>query len=230
MLKISQIEDLYDIVNKGRKEGFCFGGEELPQDIESERWPWENKNIPRIISVLEFRELAKKMKGKKILTISGQGDPEMEYVKYEEWDNIHYADDPEKYDLHTMNLECKDYDCVMINQVLEHLYNPCEALKNTNRHMKKGGLLYINAPANNIIHYEPLHFYTGFTPMGLGALMLEAGFEVEVVRSWGNNRIARLMFEKNTYPTMENIDETIENPYGNEIICPLIVWALGKKI
>ena len=66
----------------------------------------------------------------------------------------------------------------MLNQTLEHLYDPILCLNNVFNHMRTGGILYANVPAVNIPHLTPFHYYTGYTATGLGAVVKSAGFEI----------------------------------------------------
>jgi SAM-dependent methyltransferase len=139
--------------------------------------------------------------------------------------NYNYDDDPYKYDLHTLDLNNKNFDFVMINQTIEHLYNPIVAIENIYKHLKKGGLFYTNVPSNNIPHSTPEHYYTGITPVGIGAMVKSAGFEILEIGQWGNKKYLNLMYNKNGWGDI-SYDSM---PGKNEINCPLITWVLAKK-
>jgi len=145
--------------------------------LNDKTWKWENKDFSRIIALLEFREymLEYDKVFDSVLSFSsidiwGGKDPEYEYLKYKEYFNYNYEDDI-KYDLHSVDLEKKDFDFAMINWVIEHLYDPRLALRTIYNHMRIGGMFYVIAPSNCIPHCTPFHFYTGFTPVGLGAVL-----------------------------------------------------------
>jgi hypothetical protein len=113
----------------------------------------------------------------------------------------------------------------MLNQTIEHLYNPILALQNIHKHMKVGGVFYTNVPSNNIPHSTPYHFYTGITPVGLGAMVKLAGFDILKIGQWGNREYLRQSYATALWP-----DYTYSsNPGHNEIECPIITWCLATK-
>lgn len=191
-------------------------------------WNWEGKDFPRVISLLEFEDYSKKycFYSKKLLTINGKNDPELLYIKKENQIDIEYSSDINKYDLHNMDLEQKDFDFVILNQTIEHLYNPNICMKTLNNHMVKDGLLYINAPSINIPHDTPFHYYTGITPIGLITMFIDNGFEVLDAGQWGNTEYVIKLFSEKRWPDYRMLN----NPGINEINCPVICWVLGRKI
>lgn len=70
------------------------------------------------------------------------------------------------------------YDTVVSTQVLEHLAHPARAVAEMFRVLKPGGYAIITVPQWNELHEEP-HDYWRYTPYGLRALFLEAGFRIE---------------------------------------------------
>lgn len=56
----------------------------------------------------------------------------------------------------------ENFDIVMCTEVLEHLPNPVEALKELSRVTKVGGKLILTAPFCSLTHFAPYHFSTGF--------------------------------------------------------------------
>lgn len=71
-------------------------------------------------------------------------------------------------------------DTVLSNQVLEHLREPGDAVREMARILKPGGVAIITAPHIWGIHEEP-HDYYRFTPYGLRYLAEGAGLRVERV-------------------------------------------------
>lgn len=198
----------------------------LPLYLNNKAWKWENKDFPRIISLLEFKEYMLECNRlfDNVLLFNGDNDPELEYLKYNNLHNYNYADDA-NYDLHCLKLEKTDFDFAMLNQTIEHLYNPILALQNIHKHMKVGGVFYTNVPSNNIPHSTPYHFYTGITPVGLGAMVKLAGFNILKIGQWGNKEYLRQLYVTAQWP-----DYTYNsNPGHNEIECPIITWCLATK-
>jgi len=198
----------------------------LPLEYNNKNWKWEGKDFPRIISLLEFRKYMIKYDKTfdNVLSFNGASDPEYEYLKYNKIHNYQYSADVIKNDLHTLNLDKKDFDFAMINQTIEHLYDPITALKNIYNHMKIGGMFYTNVPSNNIPHSTPFHYYTGITPTGLGVMVKLAGFDILEIGQWGNRDYLNVLFSKGWS------DYKYSNQPGkNEINCPLITWILAIK-
>jgi len=218
MLTIEQINEIYNKI-------------EIPQysnaDIRynNKTWKWEDKDFPRIPALITFGRMVNEFKihSNKMLTFNAPSDPEIEYIKTGVIHNFNYKEDKVKYDLHSFDFNDKDYDFVMINQTLEHLYNPFVVTSNVYRHMKIGGYFYMNAPCNNIPHEEPIHFYTGFTTTGLGSIIVESGFEIIKIGQWGNFDYLIKLFR-------EGWADYRRCSWNNEKNCPIICWVLAKKI
>jgi SAM-dependent methyltransferase len=87
-------------------------------------------------------------------------------------------------DLSRMAVKDSSFDAVLATQVLEHLSEPLDFLKESLRVLKRGGRIYITAPQTGNIHQEPYDFYR-YTRYGLEHLLKKAGFEVEEIRPHG---------------------------------------------
>jgi len=192
----------------------------VPLPPNDKNWKWEKKDFPRVIALLEFKELMEGKTFDKVVSFNGATDPEYEYLVYNSCTNYDYPE----YDLHNLALPENNYDFAMVNQTIEHLYCPVLALKNIYKHLSSGAMIYANVPVNNIPHGTPLHFYTGITTMGLGVMMALAGFEIVSLGQWGNKIYFKQMFDSPwsdyTY---------CENPGYNDIECPIITWCLAIK-
>lgn len=203
----------------------------LPLGRNNRKWTWEEKDYPRVQSLLHFEDIINYLGGKikleKLLTFNGKDDPEVEILAPSEHLDINYEDDPAHHDLHTLELLPElegHFDIIMINQTLEHVYDPILCLKNVRKYLKTDGLLYINVPSNNIPHGEPHHFYTGFTPIGVGALLEASGYEIGSMGYWGSQHYINFLFAHNTWP-----DYTQLPVMHNDKKCPCISWAFGVK-
>ena len=222
--------DIYNIYNKHVKinETDEYKNRYVPlivQDVD-DKWRWENKDFPRVISLLEFKKyiISYNFHFKNVLSFNGQSDPEYEFLKYDNVTNYNYKDDIINYDLHNLNLNKKDFDFVMINQTIEHLYNPIICLKNIYDHLGHDGIFYTNVPVNNIPHSTPEHYYTGITPTGLGIMAKLAGFKILEIGQWGNAVYLNKLF-KDGWSDYKYSDV----PGQNDFNCPLITWILAKK-
>jgi len=208
----------------------------LPIEKNNKPWRWDNADFPRIIALLEFDEYVTthKLHFEKALafnSIGAHGDPEYAYLSCENVVNIDYESNPEVFDLHNLQLDDTDFDFCMINQTLEHVYNPVKCLENIHKHLRPGGVFYCNVPVVNIPHTTPHHHYTGYTPTGLGCVAEAAGFEIMSIGTWGNREyILKLFAEGKTqdWPTMKTMNTT--NPGLNDADCPVITWIFARKV
>lgn len=66
------------------------------------------------------------------------------------------------------------FDTVLCTQVIEHVPDPAEAIREIARVLRPGGRLILSAPQAWFLHEEP-HDYTRFTRFGLGSLCRQAG-------------------------------------------------------
>lgn len=199
----------------------------LPEEHNNQAWRWEGKDLGRVFSLLEFRRMVidRKLHAEQLLTFNGVGDPELAYLEAQNHDNIEYLDDPQANDLHSVKLEKNDYDFIICNQTLEHLVQPILCLENLASHLRPGGYFYTNVPANNIPHDVPFHYYTGFTPVGLGALCESAGLEILEIGQWGNIEYLTRMLVSQSWPDFK----ALRMPGKNEAHNPVITWILARK-
>jgi SAM-dependent methyltransferase len=56
------------------------------------------------------------------------------------------------------------FDAVLCTEVLEHVPEPIEAVREMARILRPGGVLLLTAPLGSHLHQEPYHFYGGYTP------------------------------------------------------------------
>jgi SAM-dependent methyltransferase len=88
--------------------------------------------------------------------------------------------------LHDLPLQNGTFDCVILMNVLEHVPNPVEVIKELSRVLRLGGELYIAVPFSLREHQIPYDFYR-YTRYGLTYLLNEAGFKVEYVSPVGGD-------------------------------------------
>jgi len=225
------IEDIYNnFVKINYTEEYKNRYVPLPVHKNNKRWRWEGKDFPRVISLLEFERFIEKYNFQidKLLAFNGPEDPEIEYLqnRIKKIYNVEYEKNPEKADLHTLDLPIKDADFVLLNQTLEHIYNPQQCLANIINHMKVGGYFYTNVPACNAPHSEPYHFFTGYTPMGLAAAAHQVGFKILEIGQWGNIEYMVKLWTRN--PGWSDYTQ-LSSPGLNETDNPVITWGLFMK-
>lgn len=130
-----------------------------------------------------------------VLEISGKTE---EWLKY--FDNATTTKFPE---VSADNLPYEDasFDCVIMNQVLEHCKQPWECVKETYRVLRKGGICILSSPFFYQVHNHPGDFFR-FTPEGLLCLTEYAGYETVLLshRS-GNTEMVKHVME---YPSDRN--------------------------
>lgn len=77
------------------------------------------------------------------------------------------------------------FDIILCTEVLEHVPEPIEALREMARIVKPGGKIFITAPLGSGLHQLPFHFYGGYTPFWYQHFATEFGLEVTEITSNG---------------------------------------------
>lgn len=75
----------------------------------------------------------------------------------------------------TINCEDNFFDCVMITEVLEHVYKPLESLKEIYRILKKNGFIMGTVPFQKSEHDPPYDYYR-YTNFALQRMFKESNF------------------------------------------------------
>ena len=188
---------------------------------------WKNKDVPRLFSVLDFKEWIKKYnisEGNKLF-YTDDSDIELNFINYKNKKLFYYYQG--NNDLHVIDNIEKDFDFVLFNQTLEHLYNPFICMKNLFNHLKNDGFLYTTVPTINIPHMTPFHFW-GITPMGLCMLGKSVGFEIMECGYWGNDKYIDFIFKNNNWPDYSQVCD-VDNIINNNFINQSQTWVLFKK-
>ncbi len=72
----------------------------------------------------------------------------------------------------------KSFDAVLCTEVLEHVPDPAQALRELSRLLKPGGVLLLTAPFCSIAHFTPYHFSTGFSRYWYETHLAGLGFDL----------------------------------------------------
>ena len=78
--------------------------------------------------------------------------------------------------------EDNHFDAVLCTAVLEHLEEPNEAIKESNRILKKGGVAIYSVPFIWHLHEEPRDFFR-YSKYGLEYLFMKNGFDIVELKS-----------------------------------------------
>lgn len=191
----------------------------------SKVWDAKGKDAPRLFSILDFQVWITKYNIQpKNLLYTCEDDPELLCLPpIEKKTCIPYEGNDVGYDLHVLNLEEKSFDFVLLNQTLEHLYNPGKMMENIWNHMEPGGYFFTSVPTVNIPHNTPIHFQH-FYPIGLVTLALQYNFEVVELGYWGNQDYILKIFDKFNWPSIYEL-QTLENDIKHPVAC----WCLLRK-
>jgi len=90
------------------------------------------------------------------------------------------------YDGKTFPFGNEIFDSVISNQVLEHVFNPDEFLKEINRVMKLNGMLLITVPFVWDEHSQPFD-YARYSSFGLSYIIQKYGFEIITLKKSVND-------------------------------------------
>lgn len=86
----------------------------------------------------------------------------------------------------------QSFDLVLCEQVLEHLIDPAQAVKNLSLLLREGGKVHISVPGINGTHGLPHYFYAGFHPNALRSFLNEAGFVDVECGGWRSQKGAMM--------------------------------------
>lgn len=143
----------------------------------------------------------------------------------------------EKYDSNVVKkysdvlyVEEKDYDLIVLNQIIEHLSDPISFIKSIFELLKEGGIIYIDVP------YEDFKFKSSvvphilfWSPKSLSYLLKKTGFKLIFCDTVGMKHEKAKRYFKN-----KNIFEKIIDPwlYANKLntICELIGLSKPFKV
>lgn len=227
LLSDEYIQQLYDKYVKKSDDYYEKANIEYHKLSDVEKSDWSTKDFPRLASIFDFKEWIEKYNLKyaeKVLSTCSS-DVELNYITYDDITICDYTID-NRYDLHNLNLVDKNYDFIIFNQTLEHLYNPFVSMKNLYNHLKIGGYLYTTVPTINIPHQVPFHFW-GMTPTGLCVLAASIDFNVLECGHWGNLSYINHIFSNFGWPNTSDV--MTNGVIKNVEHCQSQTWVLLQK-
>jgi SAM-dependent methyltransferase len=119
------------------------------------------------------------------------------------------------------------FDCVVTDQVLEHVRQPWRALTEQRRVLVPGGVAI-----NTSCSFNPVHDacdYFRFMPDGFSALHEDMVGRVELSGSWGNREsIGRFVTEGAKSFDVRGNQELIERATRTEAAWPWVVWCAAR--
>lgn len=230
-MKLFSEQEIIETYNKYVKKDKTYyekANREYKKLSKREQNKYFNNDFPRVASLFDFKEWIEKydLKTPKSLLSTFRNDFELQYLNPQNVEYFEYCGNGIG-DLHTINLQKKDFDFIIFNQTLEHLYNPFLCMKNLFDHIKPGGYLYTTVPTINIPHMVPFHFW-GFTPIGLCMLSKSVGFDILECGFWGNYEYLGYIFTYGDWPNNEAVHDDDGN-IKNTDLCQAQTWVLLQK-
>jgi SAM-dependent methyltransferase len=119
-----------------------------------------------------------------------------------------------------------EFDSALANQVFEHVFNPIEFLRETNRILKPGGTLLLTVPFVWDEHEQP-HDFARYSSFGLSALLTGAGFEIVIMRKSVNDfRVIFQLINDYTYKKTLTKNIVINQITALFLMAPVTLFGL----
>ncbi len=80
----------------------------------------------------------------------------------------------------------ESFDVILCTEVIEHIVNPIDAIKEFSRLLKPGGQLVLTAPFCSMTHFAPYHFYSGYNRFFYQEVLSQYNFEIVEMTENGN--------------------------------------------
>lgn len=140
--------------------------------------------IARVALLKEIKKMGSKVSGK-TLDVGCGTKPYQKYFASSEYVGLEIETQTNNqikqadvyYDGKFFPFEKAEFDSVLSNQVLEHVFNPTEFLSEVNRILKVGGNFLISVPFVWDEHEQP-YDYARYSSFGLKFLLEQHGFEI----------------------------------------------------
>jgi len=136
-------------------------------------------------------------------------------------------------DLKAIPVENERFDYILFNQVMEHLPEPSDVLKELNRVLKPGGKLIYTAPLFYEEHEQPYDFFR-YTQFGIKHLFAKAHFNVERLE-WLEGYYSTIGYQLNRMAKYLPIQpRLITSGLLGYLLCPIMIvlktWCMCLSI
>ena len=119
------------------------------------------------------------------------------------------------------------FDAVMCIEVLEHLPDPVDALREMIRLLKTGGLLILTAPFSSLTHYAPFFYQTGYSRYFYEYWLSKLGLEV-IEMDWNGNYFEYLAQELRRLPSIGKRYSSLHPNWFQKQAIRIILYFLDR--
>lgn len=126
-------------------------------------------------------------------------------------------------------IDSNSINCVILDQVLEHVKDPIQVICEAKRLLRRDGIILISTPFLIQVHRMPVDYWR-FTPEALENILRRLDFKDIKVSSWGNRFLVilhLLTYFKGGIP--KYFAKKVSRMKFNDSRAPLMVFAGGIK-
>ena len=128
----------------------------------------------------------------------------------------------------------QSFDIVICAQVLEHIWNLDNCMKNLSALVnKQNGLMWINCPASNLVHGSPEYFSAGYSNEMISKNLENHQFEIILANSIGSRRLYFFTHALQYWPTKFELAHPLLTyrplrSYGKRLIPETFLGFFGR--
>jgi hypothetical protein len=137
-------------------------------------------------------------------------------------------------DLNEPNGLDQSFDMVICAQVLEHIWNLDNCMKNLSALVnQQNGLIWINCPASNLVHGSPEYFSAGYSHEMISKNLENHQFEIILANSIGSRRLYFFTHALQYWPTKFELAHPLLTyrplrSYGRRLITETFLGFFGR--